>query len=58
MLELLTQDKADSLDELDALQQVRKVQKLDVTEILVADHVTFPQKVQLVTCSDDVDDEV
>lgn len=58
MAELLTQDEANSFDELDALEQIREVEKLDVAEILVADHVTFPQEVQLIARPNNVDDKV
>lgn len=58
MTELLTQDKANSFDELDALEQIGEVEKLDVAEIFVADHVAFPQEVQLIARPNDVDDKV
>lgn len=58
LLELLSQHKANRLDKLDALKEIRKVEQLDMTEIFIAGHVTFPQKVPLKAGAEDVDEKV
>jgi predicted transcriptional regulator len=58
LLELLPQHKTNSLNELNALDKIRKVKQLDMTEVVKAWHVTFPQKVPLETGAEDVNEKV
>jgi hypothetical protein len=58
LLELLPKHKANCLDKLDALENVGEVQQLDMTEVLKARHVTFPQEVPLEAGAKDVDKKV
>lgn len=56
--EIFSKHKANGLNELDTLYEVCNVQKFDVTQVLIARHVAFPQIINSVASAENVHDKI